>query len=408
MRKIVMLVLGLLLLPMMVGAVEQGQAVVREIYFDLDKADIRPDAIPTLREIATIMREYPNLGIALSGYTCDLATNEYNERLARRRADAALNWLVANERIERSRVLDSSYGEERPAYPNDTEENRRKNRRVLITLTVPRAAPAPPAPPVPQPVIRSVTTSVLDAAGNFIPDLPNGNFTVTVNGENKEIVRVTQQMERQRGTLGLLLDNSYSNCLIDLRDASREFLGLRNADDRVILMTVNDNVDLLSDLSHDRSGQLQLVNGLTRQGCTRLYDGICEAVNSHLAGQNSPRYLMVISDGVDEGKFLEARGSVRTLDNAIAAAKQAGVKVFTVELGPTWPEGTTTLKRLAAETGGKYMVWDVDANAMQFAEIYRALGSGLRGAYTIEYRIMPQINAEAVVGSSAGRVQSVR
>lgn len=408
MNKTVMLVLGMLLLPMMVGAVEPGQTIVREIYFDLDKSVIRQDAIPTLREIANLMRQYPELGIALSGYTCDLATNEYNERLARRRADAALDWLVANENVDRGRVLESSYGEERPAYPNDTEENRRKNRRVLITLTVPRPAPAPPAPPAPQPIIRSVTTSILDATGNFIPDLPANNFTVTVNGESKEVVRVTQQMERQRGTLGLLLDNSNSNCLIDLRDAAREFIGLRNADDRIILMTINENLDLLSDLSHNRAGLINLVNGLSRHGHTRLYDGIAEAVSSHLADQNAPRYLMVMSDGVDEGRPGEARGSVRTLDAAIAAANQAGVKVFTVELGPTWPEGTAALKKLAAGTGGKYMAWDIDANAAQFAEIYRALGTGLRGTYTVDYRILPAISGEAVVGSAAGRVQGAR
>lgn len=404
MNRITMLVMVVLMLPLLVGAVEPGQTIVREIYFDLDRADIKPAAVPTLREIANIMRQYPELGIVLSGYTCDLATNEYNERLARRRADNALNWLVTHEGIARERVLDSSYGEERPAYPNDTEENRRKNRRVLITLTVPRPAPAPSAPPAPQPIIKSVTTSVVDNTGNFLPDLANNNFTVTVNGESKEIVRVSQQMEAQRGTLGLLLDNSNSNCLIDLRDAAREFIGLRSVEDKIILMTVNENLDLLSDLSHNRAGQLDLVDRLTRSGHTRLYDGICEAVSSHLADQRAPRYLMVISDGVDEGRPWDARGSVRSLDQAIAAANQAGVKVFTIELGPTWPEGTAALKKLASGTGGKYMVWDIDANAAQFAEIYRALGTGLRGTYTIEYRIMPGITGEAVVGSSAGRV----
>ncbi|HNW94345.1 MAG TPA: OmpA family protein, partial [bacterium] len=316
MHKMLMAVLAVLMMVVAAGAVNPGETVVREIYFDLDKAVIRADAIPTLREVAALMRQYPEMGIVLSGYTCDLASNEYNQRLARRRADAALNWLVTNENVARSRVLDSSYGEERPAYPNDTELNRRKNRRVLITLALPRvAAPAAPvvapapvvpaAPAAPQTVLKKVTTSVLDANGNFIANLPDGNFTVTENGERREIVRVTQQMAAQRGTLGLLLDNSNSNCLIDLRDASREFIGQRNPEDKLILMTINDNLELLSQLQHDRTGQMQIVNGLQRFGFTHLYDGIYEAVSSHLAGQTAPRFLMVMSDGVDEGSPLE-------------------------------------------------------------------------------------------------------
>ena len=398
MRKIGLMMLAVLVLGLATGAAayEPGQTVVREVYFDLDKAVVRGDAIPTLQEVANIMRQYPELGIVLEGYTCDLATNAYNARLARRRADAALRYLVGTEHISRARVLDASYGEERPAYPNDSEENRRKNRRVLITLTVP------------SPVIRSVTTSVLDAAGNFLPDLPAGNFTVTVNGERKEIVRVTQQYDRTPSSLGMVLDNSGSISTNELRDAARAFIGQRGPGDRLILMTFNENIGLLDDLTHDRSGQVTLVNGTLCEGFTRFNDGLYEAVAGRLASQPAPRHLVLFSDGVDEGRMGELRGSQRTLEPALAAAKQAGVKILAVELGTIRPEGTAVMKRMAAETGGAYLAWDETASPEQFAGLVRAMGGNIRGTYTIDYRILPSVTGAAAVGSSAGRVQGTR
>lgn len=399
MNRMLMAMVAVMLMVTGALAYEPGQSIVREVYFDLDKAVVRGDAIPALQEVANIMRQYPELGIVLEGYTCDLAANDYNARLARRRADAALNYLVNTEHIARTRVLDRSYGEERPAYPNDTELNRRKNRRVLITLTVPR--------PV-EPVIRSVTTSVLDGSGNFLPDLPNGNFSVTVNGERKEIVRVVQQMQRQSCALGLLLDNSGSIANNELRDAARGFISQRGEGDRLILMSFNENIALLDELSHDRTGQVTLVNGTLCEGFTRLNDGLFEAVSRRLASQPAPRFLVMFSDGVDEGRPGQARGSERTLEPVIAAAKQAGVKILAVELGTIRPEGTAVLKRLAAETGGSYMSWDDASGPAQFAGLIRAMGGTITGTYTIDYKILPSVTGAAVVGSSTGRVQGTR
>ncbi len=369
-----------------------GETVVREIYFDLDKADIRGDAIPTLQEVAKIMRAFPELGIVLEGYTCDLATNAYNQRLARRRADNALAYLVRQENIARARVLDRSYGEERPGYPNDTEENRRKNRRVLITLTVPA------------PVIRSVDAVVVDGRNNFLANLPDNNFTVTVNGEPKKVVRVTQRVQRDAASLGMVLDNSGSIAGGELRDAARGFIGERGEGDRLILMSFNEDIRLLDELTHDRSGQYTLVNGTLCEGFTRFNDGLHAAVTSRLAGQPAPRYLVLFSDGVDEGRPGQARGSELTLEPVIAAAKQAAVKILAVELGTIRPEGTAVLKRLAAETGGAYMTWDEAASSAQFRELLNAMGS-VRGSYTVEYEVLPSVTGSAVVGSAAGRVR---
>lgn len=389
---------AVLLFPAFAGA----ETIVREIYFDLDRAAIRDDAKPVLREVADILRANQHLGMALEGHTCDLADNAYNQRLARRRADAATEYLVTIEGIDRSRVLDESYGEERPGYPNDTEENRRKNRRVLITLTVPRTAPLPAM------VTKTATLSVLDADGNFLPNLQQqrGVFTVKENGETREIVDISQTMTSTRGTIGLLLDNSHSNCLVDLREAARQFIARRQPQEKLVLMSVSDDLALLSALQHDQQGQLTLVRALERDGYTQLYDGIYEAASSHLAGVTAPRYLVVMSDGVDEGRFWEERaGSVHTLDQAVAAARSYGVKISTVELGPTWPEGSAALQRIAQQTGGRYLVWDNDRDGSQFADLLQSFGGGLRGTYTITYRTYPHLNVEAEVTSTQGIVR---
>ncbi len=171
-------------------------------------------------------------------------------------------------------------------------------------------------------------------------------------------------------------------------------------------MSVSEDLTLLSALQHDQQGQLMLVRSLERDGYTQLYDGIYEAASSHLAGVAAPRYLVVMSDGVDEGRVWQERaGSVHTLDQAVAAARSRGVKVSTVELGPTWPEGSAALQRIAQQTGGQYLVWDNDRDGSQFAGLLQSFGGGLRGNYTITYRTYPNLNVEAEVISTQGTVR---
>lgn len=109
--------------------------VSMRINFDFDKADIRPEEYPTLRQVAEILRTYPEAEVQLSGHTDAIGTEQYNIRLSQRRVDSVMVHLTKKENIAQSRFfMPIGYGELKPIDTNDTPEGRFRNRRVEFML----------------------------------------------------------------------------------------------------------------------------------------------------------------------------------------------------------------------------------------------------------------------------------
>ncbi len=104
-----------------------------KIYFDFDRWSIRDISKPTLDKIAGFLKAHPEVTkIKIDGYTCDLGTNSYNDRLSGRRANSVKNYLEA-QGISPDRIgTVQGYGEANPLVPNTDEANREQNRRVQI------------------------------------------------------------------------------------------------------------------------------------------------------------------------------------------------------------------------------------------------------------------------------------
>lgn len=111
---------------------ERGCWIIGVQFFDFDKAVLRPDHYAELNEVASVMKANPDLKVELDGHTCDRGPEKYNQKLSERRAKAVLDYLV-NNGIDPQRLSWKGYGETQPAYPNTSEENRAKNRRVELT-----------------------------------------------------------------------------------------------------------------------------------------------------------------------------------------------------------------------------------------------------------------------------------
>ena len=86
--------------------------VLENIHYDFDKHNIRPDAAKILDELVQTMRKYPTLKIELSSHTDSRGSNQYNEALSQRRAQAAVNYIVS-QGIARGRLVAKGYGEHR-------------------------------------------------------------------------------------------------------------------------------------------------------------------------------------------------------------------------------------------------------------------------------------------------------
>lgn len=105
----------------------------RGIYFETKKAILKPESFPKLDEIVSIINEYPDYNLRLSGHTDDVGTDEHNMTLSQARVDAVKNYLV-NKGIPVNRMEATGYGESKPISSNKTAVGRAKNRRVEMEL----------------------------------------------------------------------------------------------------------------------------------------------------------------------------------------------------------------------------------------------------------------------------------
>ena len=101
---------------------------LKDIHFDFDKYDVRPDAARTLDANAAWLKSNGNQLLLIEGHCDERGTNEYNLALGERRAKSAMNYLVS-QGVQASRITIISYGEERPLCTEHTETCWAQNRR---------------------------------------------------------------------------------------------------------------------------------------------------------------------------------------------------------------------------------------------------------------------------------------
>lgn len=101
------------------------------IFFDLDKYNIRPEAVPQLEYVAEIMTQYPKLNIEVVGHTDTRASESYNLKLSENRAKEAINYLTSKKGISQGRFIMKYSGEADNLIPNARNEaEHQQNRRV--------------------------------------------------------------------------------------------------------------------------------------------------------------------------------------------------------------------------------------------------------------------------------------
>jgi len=113
--------------------------VLNNIYFDLDKSDIRPDAAVELDKLVDLLTDNPEIKIEMSSHTDSIASNSYNIQLSQRRAESTVSYLISKG-IAPDRLVAKGYGEEKPIARNtnpdgtDNPEGRQRNRRTEFKI----------------------------------------------------------------------------------------------------------------------------------------------------------------------------------------------------------------------------------------------------------------------------------
>ncbi|MEQ9468794.1 MAG: OmpA family protein [Ekhidna sp.] len=115
---------------MMDPIVLEKAIVLDNIYYDLDKFNIRPDAALVLDSLVQIMNDNPDIYIELGSHTDSRAPDDYNLDLSRKRAQSAVRYII-NEGVAAERIVAKGYGETQLIVKNaQTEEEHQRNRRT--------------------------------------------------------------------------------------------------------------------------------------------------------------------------------------------------------------------------------------------------------------------------------------
>lgn len=106
------------------------------LLFDTDRSDIRSDAKAAIVRLGQTLVKVNIRHVRVYGYTDSTGSDEYNEKLSQRRADAVSDTLVGWG-MARDGIVSSGEGKKHPIADNDTPEGRAQNRRVAIVITTP-------------------------------------------------------------------------------------------------------------------------------------------------------------------------------------------------------------------------------------------------------------------------------
>jgi OmpA-OmpF porin, OOP family len=124
----------------MVTFIQSKDSISKKLWFDFDrllfetgKSTMKPESMDQLKNVATIMKAFPNVKIKIGGYTDNKGSAESNMKLSTERAKSVMAELVKLG-TEAPRMEAEGYGIANPVASNDTEEGRQKNRRISISV----------------------------------------------------------------------------------------------------------------------------------------------------------------------------------------------------------------------------------------------------------------------------------
>ena len=109
-----------------------GRVALYGIYFDFNKADVKPESDATLQQIAALMKENTALQLLVVGHTDNVGSFSFNMDLSQRRAAAVVAALTTRFSVGKDRLTPVGVSFASPVAPNKTDDGRAKNRRVEL------------------------------------------------------------------------------------------------------------------------------------------------------------------------------------------------------------------------------------------------------------------------------------
>ena len=125
---------------------EAGHIRLENVFFETGSAKLLAESEDALREAGELLEKYPDLGIEVQGHTDSRGGSRYNRRLSQARAEAVRVFLLAHFQIKPEKLFAKGYGETLRETDERNEEERLRNRRVVLTVLNPEVLPKAATP----------------------------------------------------------------------------------------------------------------------------------------------------------------------------------------------------------------------------------------------------------------------
>ena len=145
----------------------------------------------------------------------------------------------------------------------------------------------------------TIPVSVMDRDGRYVPNLQKEEFRVWEDGVEQEVA-FFQSVDKPFSVV-LMLDTSPSTQfrLEDIQDAAISFVNQLRSDDRVMVVSFNDDIKILSEFTTDRSKLQRAIQRSKTDDGTRLYDAVDMVINQQLSRVQGRKAIVLFTDGVD-------------------------------------------------------------------------------------------------------------
>jgi Ca-activated chloride channel homolog len=197
-----------------------------------------------------------------------------------------------------------------PVYGQDKSNEQNQQRTEVIRLST---------------SLVTLPVMVSDRYGRFVPGLGRQDFQVLEDGVLQEIASFSST--EAPFNVALLIDTSHStrNKLGAIRKAAREFIKQLQPRDRVLIVTFDERVNFLSDLTSDRRELARTIRSVKSNYLTSLYDAISMTIAEKLASIDGRKAIVVLTDGVD------TYSRRATLESTLDLVANTGVICYAVQ-----------------------------------------------------------------------------
>lgn len=190
----------------------------------------------------------------------------------------------------------------------------------------------------------TIPVSVMDRDGRYVPNLKKEDFRIWEDGVEQDVAFFSS-VDKPFSVV-LMLDTSPSTKfrLEDIQDAAISFINQLRSDDKVMVISFNDEIKILSDLTTDRGKLERAVRRAHTGDGTRLYDAVDMVINQQLSRISGRKAIVLFTDGVDT---TSRRG---TYQSNVLDAQELDALIYPVQYdtsrdvssGPSYPSGSSS------------------------------------------------------------------